>query len=377
MNNVIIDCTELYKNPVRTGIQRVVRELLRHWPEDGAHLHVARFEPGVGLIGLPDATIRMMTDDDTGGRDIPPADLAFALAASAAESAPHLPSDAIHLIPEVFYDPARCAFYMELIDRRREAVALIAFDFIPVLYPWIFNLRTALPFMEYIRLVQSVEKIGHISERTRIEYIGRITRNTAKASGVVLRLGSDGMELESQEWSDHRRGFVSIGSLDGWKNQQLMVEAFVRLWEKGRDTPLTIIGRAYDNVDLTWLDLAKQYSQFRWLDNASDLDIAAELRNAVATIYLADLAGFGLPPVESLFAGIPVVTTHNMPSLEGLPSLGEVRLNRLDADHLAEAIERFDDSDFCRSIWSGASKVNLPTWKDFSEATALWIGAGA
>jgi hypothetical protein len=66
MTAIIIDCTELYQNPIRTGIQRVVRELLRHWPHDRTPARVARFDAANGLVALPEPAIRILSEQEPG-----------------------------------------------------------------------------------------------------------------------------------------------------------------------------------------------------------------------------------------------------------------------------------------------------------------------
>ncbi|WP_420142331.1 hypothetical protein, partial [Sphingomonas sp.] len=52
MRPVIVDIGEFYGNPLRTGIQRMVCELLRHWPQD-IPVQFARYDSQVdGLITI-------------------------------------------------------------------------------------------------------------------------------------------------------------------------------------------------------------------------------------------------------------------------------------------------------------------------------------
>ena len=97
MPSLVIDCTELYINPVRTGIQRVVRELLRHWPHDRIRAHVARFDPAQGLVPIPDGAIRILTDAAPGAAAMSRDALVDALG-RVPPAAPPLPPDAMVFI---------------------------------------------------------------------------------------------------------------------------------------------------------------------------------------------------------------------------------------------------------------------------------------
>lgn len=374
MTDVVLDCTELYHNPVRTGIQRVVRELLLHWPADGPTLHVARFQVGIGLVAVPEAAVAIMSDRAEATRDMP-----YAALVSAIDAADHLntvlplPEKAVILLPEVFFDTNRCMFYLDRLKNNNIKLVLIAFDFLPYIEPALFRLHTTEPLMYYLRLVQAIPHIAHISAKTRDDYVNRVMRGCAANAGIVLPLGSDGLRLDRQEWNPNRRSFVVLGSLDGRKNQHVIIDAFVYLWSNGRDVPLTLIGRAFENFDTEFLEKARAYPQFRWLKDATDAEVSAELTAARATIYIPEHEGFGLPPVESLFVGIPVIATEAMPSLSMLPTDGQIRIARPEAHLVADAVEQLANDDYAEALWLSASQVQLSTWRDFAAATARWI----
>ena len=57
---IAIDIAEFLSNPVRTGIQRVVRQVIAHWPADIARVF-ARYDPERdGLVEVPDRVVRFV-----------------------------------------------------------------------------------------------------------------------------------------------------------------------------------------------------------------------------------------------------------------------------------------------------------------------------
>ena len=374
MRGVIVDCTELYQNPVRTGIQRVVREVLRHWPKDGPDLYVSRFEHDRGLIRLPPRTVRLLAETDPAAAKLSHEDLIRRLRHSAVEAdAGPLPADAVVFIPELFYDPTRCRFHEERLAVRPGSLALLVYDFLPYLRPGIFRIRSAAPLMHYLRLTRLAPHVGYISEQTRQDHQRRVLRGHGAPRGPVLPLGADGLQLERQDWRPGRQAFVALGSLDGRKNQHLIVAAFAQLWQAGHDVPLTIVGRAFEGLDLGWLAAARRFPQFRWLDGASDDDVRQVLRSARATIYASETEGFGLPPVESLAAGIPVIASAACPSVAMLPPTGTVRFEQTTPDGIAAAVLSLKNDAAAAALWAEAASVKLGTWQDFAKATVAWL----
>lgn len=367
MPSLVIDCTELYINPVRTGIQRVVRELLRHWPHDRIRAHAARFDPAQGLVPIPDGAIRILTDAAPGAAAMSRDALVDALGRVPPAAAP-LPPDAMVFIPEVFYDHARCRFYAD------RPPAMLAYDFLPWLRPELFQVATVGPLMPYLKLLSTVPHVAYISEHTRQEYVTRVARRPA--AGPVLPLGADGLQIERQGWHPGRSGYVSLGSLDTRKNQHLIAAAFTRLWNAGNDVQLTLIGRAFAGHSFPWLEAAQRFPRFRWLDDASDADVAQALRGTRATIYASEAEGYGLPPVESLAAGIPVIAAQSCPSVAMQPT-GAILLDPVTPEGIAAAVLRLEDDEAAAALWQQAADARLGTWRDFAHATAAWLEACA
>ena len=372
MTSVIVDCTELYRNPVRTGIQRVVRKLLRHWPDRGPELHLAYFD-GSSLVRLPERARRLLADETPGARDMSYRDLVQQLANVSGDTADSLPETAAALIPEVFYDRSRANFHVHRVRDGRLPLAMLAYDFLPFLQPQLFNLRSAAPLMGYLVAIREASSVAHISAQTAQDYTRRVMRGQAHSLGPVLPLGADGLGLEKQQWRPDRSAFVALGSIDGRKNQHLIVAAFVKLWRAGHRMPLVLIGRAFDSIDDTFLREALVFPQFRWLETATDADIAEELRHARATIYASTAEGFGLPPVESLAVGVPVIASGALPSLATISAQGQVRLSDVSADTIADAVLLLQEDAATAALWAGAASLRLDAWEDFGLNAANWI----
>jgi glycosyltransferase involved in cell wall biosynthesis len=367
MAPLVIDCTELYRNPVRTGVQRVVRELLSHWPHDRLRARVARFDPARGLVPLPEQAIRILTDEARGAMSMSHADLIDALRL-VNDDTDLLPSEAHIFIPEVFYDHARCRFY------QRQQPAMLAYDFLPWLRPDLTGSASVAQLMPYLRLLRTVPHVAFISDHTRLEYETRIARRPA--SGPVLPLGADGLRVERQVWHSGRTGYLALGSLDTRKNQHLIVEAFIQLWAKGNKAPLTLIGRAFEGHQLEWLDEARRFPLFQWLDSAVDADVANSLRTTRATIYVSEAEGYGLPPAESLAAGVPVIAAASCPSVVMLNPAGMLRLGRITPDEISAAVLTLQNDAAAAELWQEAATARPGTWRDFAWATAEWLAGG-
>lgn len=371
MNEVILDITEFVGNPIRTGIQRVVRELIRHWPNP-EELTLARFESGRGLVPISRSVVPMLVDADADGLDAEPERLRRLIAAKLGETAPALPDQASILVPELFYDRERCAFYRQLFRCNPKAASFIIYDMIPWLYPNRIGVRSTAPLMPYLQLVRDARRTAFISDKTRSDYASRI-RRYADDCGPVLPLGADGLGLERQRFAPTKRSWIAIGAINGNKNQDRILAAFQKLWRDGFDGSLVLIGRVYGMHTPEWLRQVGEEPRFRHLIDPLDAIIAAELSNARATIYVSEIEGFGLPPLESLYAGIPVIVTTSIPSIRDLPSAGQIRLADADISEIAAAVRKTADDAAAERLWKEATTLRLAKWCDFARLVREWI----
>jgi len=373
MKNVVIDISEVLANPIRTGIQRVVRELIRHWPSP-SHLRLARYKPSQGLRSLPDAILPLLLDNDARARDADHPILKKYLEECIASNTPReFPDDYVVLLPELFFDYSRCEWYRTRVGNDPCSIFVLMYDFIPWLYPERIGVAATASLMRYVRMVRGARCTAFISGQTRSDYIHRIRRSDLPEAGPVLPLGADGLGLEMQSFSSEKNAWVAIGAINGNKNQDIIFEAFRQMWDAGFTGELVMIGRVFGVDSSTWLDQALTYPQFRHLVDVPDEIIRRELRRARATIYVSSVEGFGLPPVESLHAGIPVIVTESIPSIADLPESGQIRLERAGVTKIADAVRLTTDDATLSRLWQQADKLQLATWRDFSHNTAAWI----
>src|SRR6266540_1766372 len=169
MKPVIVDITEFATNPIRTGIQRVVRELIRHWPSPG-DLRLARFDASHGLVPLSPAVLPLLLKTDADPGKATPEKLRDRVAQYLTGTATDLPADAVVLVPELFYEPRRCAWYTDLLQRRPDAARFIVYDFIPWLHPERLIPRSTAPHMPYLRMIREASFTAFISGQTRADY---------------------------------------------------------------------------------------------------------------------------------------------------------------------------------------------------------------
>lgn len=117
------------------------------------------------------------------------------------------------------------------------------------------------------------------------------------------------------------RFVLYVGTLEPRKNVDILLEAFSRLHPHFPDVKLVLAGKAGWNVAATLQRIAQMEhaGQAIWLRHVPAAHLPALYHLAEVFVYPSLYEGFGLPPLESMAAGTPVITTNvsAMPEVVG------------------------------------------------------------
>lgn len=106
--------------------------------------------------------------------------------------------------------------------------------------------------------------------------------------------------------------FIMVGTIEPRKRHAAALEAFSKLWEAGVAANLLMVGRIGWEVD-AFIEAAKQHPQYGksmfLCHQVGDHELRAAMARADATIMASKAEGFGLPIVESLAFGVPVLAS--------------------------------------------------------------------
>jgi len=165
----------------------------------------------------------------------------------------------------------------------------------------------------------------------------------AGADALLARLGVDGPF------------FLSVGTQEPRKNLARLFEAFGRARPRlPGPWPLVVVGPSGWGPELT------AGPGVLAAGAVSDAVLAALYRRARALAYVPLVEGFGLPPVEAMHAGLPVVASP-MPSTGG----AALEVDPLDVEGIARALEEVagDDARHAALADAGARRAAGLTWE--------------
>lgn len=289
-----------------------------------------------------------------------------------------LNDDDVVLCPEVFFDGVRVQFYSSLPPHLRSRCCFIVYDLLPLTHPQYFKAGTPHEIIcKYFFLLRSIGHLAFISKATQTTFYERFMRNPYPP-GRVIHLGSNGLGERVVSSPSERilPKFVVVGTIEPRKNHLLVLDAFECVVRRHPEVQLMFLG------GFGWIEPAAhnrihecqvKYSQLTVRADVSDKSIKEAVISARASIFVSAVEGFGLPPVESLWLGTPVIASAGMPSLEDLDDRGIHTVDPLDADGLAKGMIQFLDDSYCDAKRKEAMTLDLPDWKMFALEVADWV----
>lgn len=134
------------------------------------------------------------------------------------------------------------------------------------------------------------------------------------APGTVAWLAGDALPPPRPASTPPHPYFVTIGTIEGRKNHLLLLQLWQRLAERlGRSAPqLVIVGqRGWEaGQALAMLDRCRALDgMVRELGRCDDATLAALVRGARAVLMPSFIEGFGMPVIEALQLGTPVIAS--------------------------------------------------------------------
>jgi len=213
-----------------------------------------------------------------------------------------------------------------------------------------------------------------ISESTRrdlIEYYGVAPEKTS-----VVYLSAD-VEFVSASDSGANTGasgqpyVLYVGNRDGYKNFNAFLEAFA-------SSPLLLAnfrvlcfgGSALSPQELALADSLGLSNGQLAREGGGDEVLARLYRGAAALVYPSLYEGFGMPPLEAMAAGCPVICSNTSALPEVVGNAGEY-FDPASRDNMAAAMERVLDSASRRQelLQLGRQQLKLFSWERCARET--------
>jgi len=253
-------------------------------------------------------------------------------------------------------------------------------DLIPLDRPEWFNRRFAAWYQWLLpRLAKKVQHIIAISEFTKrriVERLGvRPDKVTVIPNGVDARFSPQTPERVEAVRKSLRitapAYLLCVGSLEPRKNLRRLLEAWAVVQPSlGADTQLVIAGAKGSSTVFEGVRLDPLPPQVHFTGYVSDEELPCLYAGALALIYPSLYEGFGLPPLEAMACGTPVVTSNGT-SIPEVADGAAVLVDPEDVDSIADGIRQMVSSAALRERLRGLGleRASRTTWARTAQRT--------
>ncbi|MFA5248374.1 MAG: glycosyltransferase family 1 protein [Patescibacteria group bacterium] len=252
---------------------------------------------------------------------------------------------------------------------------LTVYDLSFLLYPEFFSWRKNFwhRFLNFKKLIKNSDKIIAISENTKQDLIKISNISADKIVVVYPGVGKEFQPLPTGDLQKIKEKYnlpdkfiLNIGSIEPRKNIAGLVRAFDVVADKLNDYYLVLAGGAgWKNKEIfSAITNAKNKDRIKILGYVDYKDRPALYNLATIFAYPSFYEGFGLPILEAMACGTPVITSDSS-SLPEVAGDAAVLVDSNNEKALELAIIALTENEELRNslIAKGLERVKLFTWK--------------
>jgi len=387
----LVDVSELVNQDSKTGIQRVVRSILRQWllhPPEGfrvepvyasasskGYRYARRFtlrflgvpDDVVGCWGLSDEPVSYAAGDVFLGLDLQPSVV-----------------------------PAQASWLQRM---RAQGVRLkfVVYDLLPILLPACFFPGASEHFEKWLRVVACSDGAICISRAVMNELSDWLQSNDLMPGPQESRLplsldwfhlGADieesvptsGLPADAAEVLNNLNSHISflmVGTIEPRKAHAQALRAFEQLWAQGSPVNLVIVGKKGWMVD-AFIDEMTSHPEYGnrliWLDSISDEYLVLTYKAASCLLAPTFGEGFGLSLIEAARHGLPILA-RDLPVFRELELPCMSYFNGLQAEDLSGALLDWLGDPTNLRVPKTSSNLQLVAWRDSASALAAKVCA--
>lgn len=343
---LLVDISELVKHDARSGIQRVVRSILKHWletPPDGyrvepiyaANHHGYRYARNFTLqfLGCPadelhDEPIEYATGDLFVGLD---------------------------LQPQV--QVAQRSFYQEL---RRAGVKVVftVYDLLCMHMPQFFVPGAKEDFERWLDVVAENDGAICISKAVSDELVDWVAKRSLSrlrpfkidwfhlGADVNSSMPTNGLPENATNVLSQlqaRESFLMVGTVEPRKGHIQVLDTFDLLWSEGEQLNLVIVGKQgwmVETLVRRFRSHPELNNRFFWLDGISDEYLEKVYAASNCLIAASYGEGFGLPLIEAAQHKLPIIA-RDIPVFREVAGSHAFYFDVQEAKELASVIQQW------------------------------------
>ncbi|GGF14100.1 glycosyltransferase family 4 protein [Subtercola lobariae] len=374
---ILVDVHDTCRTDKISGIQRVVRETVSRWAQQNDLQLVAWTHDRQGLRHLS-ATEKSRVLDKTA-------------ATSAADDPIErerliVPNGGLLIVPELALESERAARLLCMGRFAETRTAFIGHDLVPITSGETSIDSVASHFPLYLDAVGYAAGVAGNSASTSAEFDAfKLMLAASGRSGPVVKpvfLAADIVEPSAADLAAARKRLnlgdeplvLVVGTHEPRKNHLAVLQAARSLWRSGLSFRLAFLGSSAwgsDAFDQFAAVLHEQGYPIVVLRTVTDSLLAASYRLASVSVFVSFHEGFGLPVVESLRSGTPVIAS-NFGSMKEIADryAGVLTVDPRSDRQIAKTLSRvLSEPAILTEMQQLLSKNHYRSWDDYANET--------
>jgi glycosyltransferase involved in cell wall biosynthesis len=257
----------------------------------------------------------------------------------------------------------------------------VLYDVTPILFPQFFNERQVW-FDDLLQSFNERDYYFAISANTRKDFLrycphinpDHIQVTHIASANTYSRMLHTGEALREKYKIPSGMNYVfSLSNLEPRKNLHMALKSFAVFIKKHKIMDLCFVlgGTFWKNYAGAYEDLLKELDvppgRIVAIGYVDDADVAGLLSNAQWLVYTSKYEGFGMPPLEAMQCGCPVITSNN----SSLPEVvGDAGL-MIDCDSEEQHIQAYEQYYFDHELRNANILKGLERAKNFTWDTTF------
>ncbi|MEK7672719.1 MAG: glycosyltransferase family 1 protein [Patescibacteria group bacterium] len=220
---------------------------------------------------------------------------------------------------EVFFAPS--SYIIPAILPKFIKTIVTVHDLVVYLFPLSHNKKAV--FLERIFLRRAVKRAAHIltvSQNTKHDLLEKFTIDRDKLDTVYCAASSEFQPVPKSELQDFvtethlpEKFFLAVGTLEPRKNYLNLIKAFAQLSQKFPNYHLVIVGQPGWGYEAVYQEIKDSYlgKKVHLLGYLSNRSLGNLYNLATALVFPSLYEGFGMPVLEAMQSGCPVIASNN------------------------------------------------------------------
>lgn len=265
---------------------------------------------------------------------------------------------------------------------KKTRLVVTIFDLTPIKHPTYHTKGMISRYIsDFPHLLKNADKVIAISNCTKNDIIEHFDIAEERVQVTPLAANDDYKQISDKHAIDKIKGIYDIdkdyilfvGTLEPRKNLVNLLKAYCILPDYlKRDYALVLCGKKgwyYEEIFETVREL-KLENKVIFTGYVPDKDIPLLMNGAAVFVYPSFYEGFGLPPLEAMACGTPVIST-NVSSIPEVVGDAGILVSPTDVEELSDAMLRVLDNETLKAQLSekGLKQASKFSWRATAEKT--------